>query len=255
MKKLHIPSENLAFTLELDVVVTKPSALVFVGYDPTKPNTAYFRRKFGTADKPFMGKKRFSFPMPISPKELKVDVYDSFDPDRKDALDVTRIKAAPLERKKALVHSNDEEKRFCEFAMWFTERAGYLRPKYYPYSSGNPDNFMIKYSNSIKNRETGASLPTPARISRVTGGIEASRAYMIKETIPIRMFIILHERSHYAKNTRDEINADMSALNTYLQMGFPKTEAIYAVTNILDDNRYNRERVQQMMNHINSYSY
>lgn len=255
MKKLHIPSENIAFTLELDVVVTKPSALVFVGYDPTKPHTAYFRRKFGSAEKPFMGKKRFYFPLPMSPKKLKVDVYDSFDPDRKDALDVTRIKAIPLEQKKAFVYPDDQEKRFCDFAMWFTERAGYLRPKHYPYSSGNPDNFMIKYSNHIKNRETGANLNTPARVSRVTGGIEASRSYMIRETIPIRMFILLHERVHYAKNTRSEINADMSALNMYLQMGFPKTEAIYAVTNILDDNKYNRQRVQEMMNHINNYNY
>ena len=201
------------------------------------------------------GKHRLQFPLPISPKKLVVKVFDANDPDRKDTILIKQngIKAIPLGKFPSIAFPSNEFMQFTFFAMWFANNAGYLRQK--AYSSGDPHNFMISYLNDIKDRNTGMSIPTPARISRVSGGIEANRKQFIGYTIPMRMLILLHERMHFEKNTRSEFEADFNAIKIYLQLGFPKTEAIRALAGVLSDSAQNKKRVRVIMDYIYQFQF
>jgi len=117
---------------------------------------------------------------------------------------------------------------FIGFAQNFAEKSGYTKTGFYH----SPDyQFLIHYLPQIKN-QFGQTMITPARTNRVTGRHQVSKELFRQFTIPVRFFILLHEREHFIIPTREERPADLSALQLYLDLGYPTIEAVYAATKV-----------------------
>lgn len=109
--------------------------------------------------------------------------------------------------------------------------------------------FKCRIFSQIK--EDGEYLTTPARVEINTGYMQVSRKHLSRYTIPMRMFIMCHEFAHYLNNSLDEHKADEVGADLYLKMGFPKSEAYYALTDILpDDNREAQSRMNNLGNYL-----
>lgn len=91
--------------------------------------------------------------------------------------------------------------------------------------------FKIEYLHAIFT-ENGKESSTPARIHKQTNTIQVSRRNFASMTIPMRVMILLHEYSHnfinYDKDNEKE--ADYNALELYQWLGYPDTEAMYALS-------------------------
>ncbi len=112
---------------------------------------------------------------------------------------------------------------------------------------------MIDYMDIIKD-DQGIPLSTPARISRFNGRIEASKTHLLPLSIPIRWFILMHERKHFQLPTREEKVADLAALRVFLDYGFPKVEALYACTLAMNAETHLAQKVKlQRLKDIHSY--
>jgi hypothetical protein len=94
---------------------------------------------------------------------------------------------------------------------------------------------------------------TPARVNRRTGVVKFNLSKMKDYTVYMRIFIGLHEFFHYALQTTDEVKADMGALKVYLSMGYPKSEANYAMTKVFDNSPSAIKRVEILDNYIKEF--
>ena len=115
-----------------------------------------------------------------------------------------------------------------KFANQFALRAGYNPPGFYRDKSNR---FYIQYVERIRD-QLGFPLITPARIQRGRPFIQIAKQQFIHYSIPVRVAILAHEGCHYFLDSRSETEADLCALRYYLQAGFPKIEAVYAMTKV-----------------------
>lgn len=76
---------------------------------------------------------------------------------------------------------------------------------------------------------------TPAKVNRQTGVMYLSAADMQELPVNIRFFIMLHEMAHVVLQTTSEEEADKWAFNQYAKRGHSLTEAVYALTRVLND--------------------
>lgn len=154
---------------------------------------------------------------------MMLNVWDKNNIGR-NTFEVSKFKIAAMESRSILEHHDIHD--FIPFANWFSQNAGTLPVGIYD----SPDfKYMIDYMSVIKN-EQGVPMITPARTSRINGRIEASKYHLLPLSVPIRWFILMHERKHFQLPTREEKIADLTALKVFLDFGFPKVEAIYACT-------------------------
>lgn len=75
--------------------------------------------------------------------------------------------------------------------------------------------------------------PTPARCNRRTGEIWINESVWHDIEPQHRLFILLHELGHIELNTSNEIAVDNFAYNRYIQMGYPLTESVKALSRVL----------------------
>lgn len=88
---------------------------------------------------------------------------------------------------------------------------------------------------------------TPARIFTEAGVIEVSdRFYQFDPQI--RLFILLHELGHYFYKT--EWKTDLFALYYYLQLGYNKSQAFYALSRVLHPSPSNMVRIKSLFNAV-----
>ena len=224
-----IPSRQERFRLRMGIRSQRPLLLIVKGCDPNHAWTCYVSRqlpfKASLFEGPDPGYREFSIPFPISPRQLVIQLYEKESGGHEDF----RIeKLEPETLPEAQLWTLPEMHRFIDFATRFSQRAGFLNPGFY-YSPGKE--FLIEYLPVIRDRD-GQPLVTPARINRLTGNIQVSQTQMRRYSIPIRLFILLHERCHYQIPTRSEIPADSCALRSYLTLGYPEIEGIYAATKV-----------------------
>ncbi|MEM9023739.1 MAG: hypothetical protein AAGB22_08350, partial [Bacteroidota bacterium] len=174
------------------------------------------------------GVRTINVPLPISPLYVVMELHDSrFRDDvgfevldfEVEEMEPTRVLAEPVMQ------------RFSGFAMGIARDAGFLQPGFY---DAPRSEFLVQVLPVIRD-EQGRELQTPARINRATARIQISQKHFRKYTVPVRLFILLHERFHYQLPTRRERPADLAALRLYLDLGFPKTEALYAATKVFLD--------------------
>jgi hypothetical protein len=136
-------------------------------------------------------------------------------------------------------YNSPEDAEFRRFAKEVAYHAGLAKQGVIK-SNVMPDKFEVKFSNVIKEPNGGKS-NTPARTFKPLGEIEINRPMFAKMTVPMRLFILLHERAHIRANTADEALCDRIALEQYLAMGFPESEAMYAFTDVMKPVSANHE--------------
>jgi hypothetical protein len=218
---IPIPSGGRRFRLKIRIIAKVPFSLVARGYDASVPNSFYFRRRIPIKEP---GKKEVEIPLPLSPDILSLQLVSNSD--RTVPFSIEEIKAEPLPA--SMVWEEEEMHAFIRFAMNFAQQAGYLGTGYY---SSPDERFLIEYLPYIKD-EFGEQQVTPARTNRYTGRIQASQSQFQRFTIPVRFFILLHERYHYQIPTRKEKPADLHALRVFLDLGFSQTEGMYALSKV-----------------------
>lgn len=241
---LRIPSKGRRFRLSVNIRAAEPFSLIARGFDPTRPNTYYFRRKI-----PFKteGIKEIDIPLPLSPDVLCLQLISG---NATEVFKVGELKAEQMQPAK--VWEEEEMHAFVRFAMNFSEQAGYLSTGYY---NSPDDRFLIQYLPYIED-EFGQEQITPARINRYTGRIQVSQSQFLRFTIPVRFFILLHERYHFQIPTRKEKPADLNALRVYLDLGFSQIEALYALSKVFlahPVGRTHTMRVKDVIDFIDRY--
>lgn len=75
---------------------------------------------------------------------------------------------------------------------------------------------------------------TPARCNRMTGEIIINRRKFKNIPPAHRLFILLHEYAHIELNSSDEFQVDKRAQELFLQMGYPLTESVLALSRVLN---------------------
>lgn len=110
-----------------------------------------------------------------------------------------------------------------------------------PFDRNDEKPVVFKYNPDL--------LTSPARIFRKAGVIETGR-YFKTLPFPIRLFILCHEIGHFYYT--GEENADLYACKLYLDNGYNKTNALYALTKVLRKNVNNEKRVKVLFNILNS---
>jgi len=224
--RIPIPSNKKRFCIAITIAVEKAMHVGFKVYDPMYPNTHYFRRKAYLEE----GQKRcIKIPLPVTPEELELLVYDKKTRDDLDII-IVDFKIIPMED--PMIWSTPEQQRFIDFSIQFAQKAGYVPSGFYDSPNGE---FLFQYLPSIVD-DFGKELITPARIHRQMPRVQISQRLFKTYTIPVRIAILSHEGCHWFLNSRSETTADLCGIRHYLDYGFPKIEAVYAATKIFNQN-------------------
>jgi hypothetical protein len=226
---IPIPSKHQHFKIKVGIRAGEPGALGIKCYDASKPNTDYIRRRVPFTKELFKGKnagyREFTLPFPLSPDQLMIEMYDKMYNDDSN-FKIEKFELQKLQPRN--VWAEPEMHRFIDFAKDFVCKAGYVPTGIYDSKDGD---FLIQYMPVIEG-DNGKKLVTPARTNRKTGRIQIAQPDFVTFTIPVRLVVLFHERYHFQIPTRLEKPADLYALRLYLDLGFPKTEAVYATTKI-----------------------
>ncbi len=251
---IPIPSHKSRFTIKLVIRAYHPLELGIIVFDPTRPNSHYFRRKVSFQASQFKEGKAFreiSIPLPISSETLALELIDKHrSHDDGFQLDKLEIEKMPP----AQIWETPERHRFMEFAIKFAQKAGYSKTGFYD----SPDKeFLIQYLPTIAD-ENGNELVTPARIHQKMPRVQISRKAFKRFSIPVRVAILSHEGCHFFRNTRSEKVADLCGIKYYLDYGFPTIEAVYAATKVFHQHpesvgEPHVARTQDIMNLIDNY--
>lgn len=200
-----------------------------VGYDANKKDTVYFARS-----KSISGRQTIEIPMPLVPEVLTLDInqqgggFGAY-------INILDVKVKDFPNVTSAFPKNTLE--FYNFIKVIAEKTGTLKPGFY---ISKDENFVVW----VKEDLDGDS--TPARVNRRTGVTKWNLSKMRDFTVYMRVFIGLHEYFHYALQTTDEVACDTNALKVYLSMGYPKSEANYAMTKIFDNSPEAIKRVKVM---------
>jgi hypothetical protein len=253
---IPIPSHEQQFKVKVGIRAYEPCAIGVTCYDASRPNTDYIRRRIPFHEDLFRGSNRgykeFTLPFPLSPDHMMVQFYDKrFGDDTGFRIEKFELEKMPVRS----VWAEPEVHRFIHFAQDFAMKAGYLPTGVYDSADGD---FLIQYLPMIEDG-FGNPLVTPARTNRKSGRIQVSQAAFSKYTIPVRLIVLFHERYHYQIPTRLEKPADLHGLRLYLDLGFPRTEAVYATTKIFSSHPESvgpghRNRVKDIVHFIDNYS-
>lgn len=251
---LPIPCRENPFRLRVTIRAVKPVDVVLRGQDAHRRNSVYFSRKVNFDFQNLAegeDTREIILSMPHSPKLLIMEVFNAFTGDENGFKieDVTVEKFPERE-----LWADPVTHRYIEFAIDFAKKMGSYRPGYYPSKNGE---FLMQLLPVIRD-EAGKELITPARVNRGSGRKQVSQQAFLPLSIPIRIFILMHEHEHFHLPTRSETVADLSGLRYFLDMGFPKVEAVYAATKVFDMHpdtvgKQHEKRVEDIMDFIDAY--
>lgn len=226
-------TEKKPCAMQLRLQSSYPRRIFVTGYDSSN-NDPYFRRICELTP----GKLHtFFFGMPLSPKQLKVQVFDQ------DNRILTMSQTFQLEAPKIVglrtspLSLDQDSANFLHFA----EQLAVQMPELKTGGTYEENGFEVDLYSDLPTS-------TPARIESNLDYIEVSKVDFLKMTVPRRVLILLHEFSHnfLNGNPESEIEADIHALSIYLSRGYPFMEGIYAFTKILHDNQQSMERLEWM---------
>jgi len=237
-------------TVNVYVTTKKSQRIRIIAVDANKKNTLYVNHG-GTVN----GSRKFELPLPQTPAQLKIYVFNEASPKKKKDDSFKVIKFGVTKLKTWEIWESAQTKDFVKFAQMFSENAGVLATSEKPYASDN-NQFKIIYVDVIRGKD-GKELTTPARISNKTGVIEVAKKYFKDYTVAMRMIILLHEYSHFYLNKvmRNEIQADLNGLYVYLGLGYSPIEAHRAFLTVFSaaDTAQNDLRYQ-MIKRLSQYS-
>lgn len=224
---IPIPSNKQRFTIKLAIEALMPFELGIRVYDPRYAHSFYFKRKARFQKAKAI--REFSIALPVSPEVLELHIFD------KNATDDYAFKVHSFQIEKMEAEkgwASEEQHRFMEFAIGFSQKAGYVNPGFF---DSTDHEFLFQYLNKITDN-FGNELITPARTHRKMPRVQISKRLFQGYTIPIRVAILAHEGCHWFLNTRSQKTADLCGIKQYLDYGFPTIEAVYAVTKVFGKN-------------------
>lgn len=239
----NINTDNKKVIINMDLYYSKPADVRIIGRDAKDKNTVYFNR---LANPGVAGAFNIDFPLPVSPKELQIEVkpeneYDKF---------TYFIKSMGSEDLNPVgVDADEMDVEYIKFLRWFCENASHLPAGEYRWPGLKP---WINYMDRIVDSELGI-LTTPARVDHNSGEHQIAREMFKTYTIPQRMVIGAHEYSHWKYDNTNEIFCDLNALRICLGLGFPKSECIYTFTNILNDDHESNNRLAEIVSYVQSF--
>ena len=245
MKKTYfVDTNDASVELVLSFLAEQKGYVRVRGYDTNDKETVYFDRR----DAINKGKASISIPLPLSPKKLCVEVITQ--------LTLTPSVNVDFITKKALKPVNlVASMQVCSFlahALDVVKNLNTLKDGVY---TDKQKNHPIFVAETLKNRDTGKVLNTPARVSRKNGYVEISKGKMRGYTVAMRVFILCHERSHYELNTSDEVDCDLNALKWYLALGFSQKEALHACTRVFSgEQQIHHDRAAMVADYINNFN-
>lgn len=219
--------------MQLRLQSAYPRNIFVVGYDASN-NDPYFRRYCELMP----GKLHtFFFGMPLSPKTLKVQIFDRDDRIFNMATTFELDKPKIVGLRTSPLSLDRDSANFLHFA----EQLAVEMPTLKTGGTYEENGFEVDLYNDLPTS-------TPARIESNLDYIEVSKTDFLKMTVPRRVLILLHEFSHnfLNGNPESEIESDIHALSIYLSRGYPFMEGIYAFTKILHDNNQSMERLEWM---------
>lgn len=244
-----IGNRNLSLIITFEC--KSPKTLMITGSDPYKQSTRYFNRRKDSS----YGIFELEFPLPLCPRVLHINFWDK-DTKSKDGIRILDISETDIKTGVITVANSEERykylKDFTAFAKKFAEKAGHLPLKHYISKCGK---FEITYEDVIRDRQTGEKKRTPAVVYRKSGWIKIAANRFRSMTIPMRIIILYHEFFHHFWDSSDETKMDLSALNVYLAEGFPKSEGLYAFTNVFSDYEPLKQRANINNEYIKDYEY
>lgn len=251
---IPIPTKAKRFTLELGITAHHPLQLGLAIFDPTCPNSFYCKRKVNFKPDAFIkgtAHRKLSIPFPVCPPNLNLALYEK-NTGEEEGFELSSIDIQPLEKMDNW--ATPERHRFMDFAIRFAQKAGYAPVGFYP---SLKEEFLIHYSPKLRDAQ-GNDLVTPARIHRKVPWVQLSQDQFRQFSIPVRVAILAHEACHYFNNTRSEKEADLCGLQYYLDAGFPKIEAVYAITKVfrffdLPIEQQHLQRAQDIIDFISHY--
>jgi len=247
--RIAIPAQYRRFRLRLLLKAHRPLSIGVQLYDPKHSHTDYLRRK---AFIPEQGRE-LVLSLPVSPRRLELQLYPKSG-DRKGDFKLQDIQVEALPPQQ--LWASASQHRFLEFALGFAQKAGYSPTGFYD----SPDQeFLFHYLPAITD-PYGKELVTPARTHRLMPRVQISKRMFRGMSIPVRMVILLHEGCHWFLNTRSQKTADLCGLKQYLDYGFPKIEAVYAMTTIFGKTpdlvgSPQLKRTQDIIQFIENYSH
>lgn len=180
------------------------------------------------------GRNKVEIPIPISPSKLQIEGQRISGAGK---VKIAKWEMRQLQREKLTPGERD----FMALASRISRDIGAMSTGL---KKSPKQRFQVRVYNII--REDGEALETPARVELGTGYMEVSKKKLKSYTIPMRMFILCHEFAHYINDSLDEHAADETGAKLYLKMGFPRSEAFYALTDILPEN--NQEAIVRINN-------
>lgn len=249
MIRKRLKTNNRPQQINITIEAKKPCSLRMVVSDALHGNSIYQRINKGDHDLPFVGLKTFTVKLPLAPKFLLLSINCK---QGNDAINIQKIEVAPLHEDVGLKNLSPYLVNFIRWVAPFVKEAGYV---YGNRTYNSPDKkFSIKYLNQITDAQTGQAIDTPARINRKTGQIELNAKVFREYSIPMRMYMLLHEISHFYLNTRNEFEADDLGSTLYEQLGFPRIEVIYAFTKVFnDENPEQKARKNRILDKMRNY--
>lgn len=225
---IRIPTKAKRFTLELGLKAHYPLQLGVAVFDPSCPNTYYCKRRVNFKSTAFakgIAYRKLSIPFPVCPQHLQLAIYEKGGREE-GGFKLSGLTIQPLEKMDNW--ATPRRHRFMDFAIRFAQKAGYAPTGYY---SSPKEEFLIHYKPKLVDQE-GKELVTPARIHRKVPWIQLSQHQFKQFSVPVRIAILAHEGCHFFNNTRSEKEADLCGLQYYLDAGFPRIEAVYAITKV-----------------------
>lgn len=246
--KFEIFSHDVSLTVLLTFSIEKvspstdnPPCIYIKVCDDTVKNACYHNRK-----------------IPVQKNgELKVILNTPVTASGKMIVDVTAGNNNPSKfylKKIQTKYLDTNDGVFSEQELKFINSAEYFAKHCSEFNTGVWHDGVNKFILMDEIKENGEVINTPARVNHDTGEIEINKKDFSNYTVPMRMFILMHERTHYIENNTDEINSDIKAVKALLNRGYPKMEMVYAATKIFPDTPVNRQRVNSLVGFINQYN-
>jgi hypothetical protein len=242
--KYEINTNSRPVLIKVYLEVKLPQRLSIAGYDPDPAHngTVYFIRSKQINGKEHLDPRNpIEIPMPITPDKLILNI-DQENGGFGSYINVVKVDVVELPSTTVVFPKDVLE--YYDFIKTYCQKANYKGPGFYV---SRDENYVIWAKPNLDGDAT------PARVNRRTGLVKVNLEKFVPFTVYMKIFIMLHEFIHYSQQTTDETRCDLGALRIFLGMGYPKSEANYAMTKIFDNSPDAIRRVTILNNYIKNH--
>jgi hypothetical protein len=237
-KSLRIATAGKSCSLKITLHAKHEAVVHLQGIDAKHQKTLFFKR----TKRLKKGKTVIHINLPVSPVQLVLLVSS------KHGIKVSCQKIALPTREHIAIDERTAD--FIDHALDFSLHASYLPDEQVYYSE--EEDFPIEYVPTMFDAE-GNEIDGPAKIKRQSGYITVNSTLFRGYTVPMRMFVLLHEWFHHHANTGKETEVDIHALQVYLSLGFPKLEVMSVTAGNFEDKKGLIKRVERIFDYLKNY--